>query len=109
VPNGEGKSFQTEAKGPTMILTTGSGLSVDTEKDLTAAERHIIQKLLFWEDLALSVEQFREKVSLALQKGWNHSGPVAERPVVRELIKVMEEKVRVRLKKAGIQPGDAFP
>ena len=80
-----------------MILITGNGLSVDTEKDLTAAERHILQKLFFWEDLDLTVEQFREKAKLALQKGWNHSGPVAERPVLKSLIEDLERKVLRRL------------
>jgi hypothetical protein len=79
-----------------MILNTAGGLSIDTEKDLTAPERHIIQKLLFWEDLAESVEHFQHKVEEALQKGWNDSGPVSLRPVLREIIKDLEERVRRR-------------
>jgi hypothetical protein len=63
-----------------MIITTSEGQSFDTQRDLTAAERHILQKLLFWESMASTLEEFDRKRDLALQKGWNQSGPVDESP-----------------------------
>ena len=58
-----------------MIIITKNGNSYDTEKELNAAERHILQKLLFWEGLAVSLDQFIQKKEEALLKGWNRSGP----------------------------------
>ena len=81
-----------------MIFLTENGNSYDTEKDLNAAERHILQKLLFWEDLADSLEQFRQKKEEALQKGWNRSGPVRAGMALIDILSDLEEKVRSRLK-----------
>ena len=80
-----------------MIITTKSGRSFDTEKDLISEERHILQKLFAWEALATSLEQFREKKEEALQKGWNNSGPVKESTALRMIVKDMEKKVVDRL------------
>lgn len=79
-----------------MIFVTSRGQSVDSEKDLTAPERHILQKLFFWEDLAENVEQFRLKVKEAFKRGWNDSGPVTPRPLLLEIIKDLEERVKGR-------------
>ena len=72
-----------------MIITTEDGSSFDTQKDLTAPERHILQKLFLWESLAQSLEQFREKTADALQKGWNNSGPVSETPALKCIIRAV--------------------
>ncbi|MBA4392630.1 MAG: hypothetical protein C0407_03660 [Desulfobacca sp.] len=80
-----------------MILTTGTGKSFDTERDLTAAERHILQKLFIWEAMASSLEEFRQKKQEAFQKGWNQSGPVQERETMKTIVAEMEEKVVYRL------------
>jgi hypothetical protein len=80
-----------------MIISTRNGRSFDTEKDLIAEERHILQKLFAWESMAASLEQFREKKEEAFQKGWNNSGPVKESPALRIIIKDMEKKVIARL------------
>ena len=81
-----------------MIFETGHGETIDTAKDLTAPERHILQKLFLWKSMALSVEQFREKKTEALQKGWNNSGPVAEGPAMKKITQDLEEQVRLRLR-----------
>jgi hypothetical protein len=81
-----------------MIITTQGGQSFDTQKDLTAPERHILQKLFAWEAMASGIEQFREKKKEALQKGWNNSGPINESTALRIIIKDMEQKVTYRLK-----------
>jgi hypothetical protein len=82
-----------------MIITTSGGRTFDTEKDLTAPERHVLQKLFAWQDMADSVEQFREKKEEALQKGWNNSGPIRASVALILIAKHMENKVIYRLKK----------
>ena len=82
-----------------MIITTSGGRTFDTEKDLTAPERHVLQKLFAWQDMADSVEQFREKKEEALQKGWNNSGPIRASVDLKLIAKYMENKAIDRLKK----------
>jgi hypothetical protein len=81
-----------------VIITTEDGKSYDTETDLTAPERHILQKLFLWESMASTLDQFREKKDQALFKGWNNSGPIQESPALKRIIKDLERKVSVRLK-----------
>ncbi|MBW1774173.1 MAG: hypothetical protein JRJ51_06375, partial [Deltaproteobacteria bacterium] len=76
------------------------GQSFDTETDLTAPERHILQKLFLWESMASSLEQFKEKRDLALNAGWNNSGPVSESTNLKLIIQDLEKKVKDRLQKA---------
>lgn len=82
-----------------MILTTRSGKSFDTERDLTAPERHILQKLFIWENMASSLEAFRQKTEEAFRKGWNQSGPVQESQAMKAIVADLEEKVILRLSK----------
>ena len=82
-----------------MIITTSGGRTFDTEKDLTAPERHVLQKLFAWQDMADSVEQFRGKKEEALQKGWNNSGPIRASVALKLIAKYMEIKAIDRLKK----------
>lgn len=81
-----------------MIITTRDGKTIDTERDLTAPERHILQKLFLWKSMADSLDQFREKRAQALLKGWNNSGPISESQNLRAVIMDLEEKVVARLK-----------
>ncbi len=81
-----------------MIITTAKGKSFDTDRDLSAPERHIIQKLFAWESIAESVEYFRNKKEEALLKGWNNSGPIQESYALKEIIRYLERKVSNRLK-----------
>ena len=83
-----------------MIITTGDGKSFDTDKDLTAPERHILQKLIIWELFASSIEQFREKEKEAMFRGWNNSGPIKTSEAMRAILAHLEEKVAIRLSKA---------
>ena len=82
-----------------MIITTSKGKSFDTDRDLSAPERHIIQKLFAWESIVDSIEYFRGKKEEALLKGWNNSGPVQESMALREIIRDLEKKVSDRLSK----------
>ena len=80
-----------------MIITTKDGQSFDTETDLTAPERHILQKLFLWESMASSLEEFRSKKQDALVKGWNNSGPIRESRALKQIIGDLERKVTNRL------------
>lgn len=80
-----------------MIINTRDGKSLDTEKDLSAPERHVLQKLFLWKSMATSLQQFREKKEVALLRGWNHSGPISESQNLKSIIIDLEEKVLVRL------------
>ena len=82
-----------------MIINTRDGQSFETNRDLTAPERHILQKLFAWESMAISLEQFREKKKEALHKGWNNSGPVTESSALKAIIKDLERKVSIRIDK----------
>ena len=81
-----------------MVLTLGNGKSFDTETDLTAQERHVLQKLFLWKSMAWSVEEFRKKKEEALHKGWNGSGPIRESDALRAIVRDLEEKVTLRLR-----------
>jgi hypothetical protein len=80
-----------------MIITIRNGQSFDTDKDLTAAERHILQKLFIWKSMAGSVEEFREKREIALKAGWNDSGPIKASHTLSLIIRDLEQKVVSRL------------
>ena len=75
-----------------MIITTRNGKSFDTDKDLTAPERHILQKLFAWESMVTSLEQFRDKKETALLKGWNNSGPIDESLALNTIINDLEKR-----------------
>lgn len=79
-----------------MHYTTKRGENFDLEKDFSSPERHILQKLLLWKDLAASVEEFRSKKQEALLKGWGDSGPVQESPALKSLTQDFEEQVAAR-------------
>ena len=82
-----------------MLFTTKNGESFDTQDDLTAPERHILQKLFLWETMASSMQEFREKKDAALENGWNDSGPISESPNLKSIILELERRVSERLKK----------
>ena len=82
-----------------MIITTKAGKTYDTETDLTAPERHVLQKLFLWKTMASSIEVFREKKEQALVKGWNNSGPIQETPGLKDIIRDLEQKLVSRLDK----------
>jgi hypothetical protein len=81
-----------------VIVTTSKGVSVDTETDLTAPERHVLQKLFLWKSMAESLDQFRLKKEQALLKGWNNSGPIVESPNLRIILQDLEAQVAKRLR-----------
>lgn len=80
-----------------MIIRVDGYPDIDTERDLTPAEKHIIQKLFGWKDLVNSVEEFEEKVSLCFVQGWNSSGTVRQSNLVRRIVKQLEGELKQRL------------
>ncbi len=86
-----------------MIYTTQKGEAFDLEKDFSSPERHILQKLLLWKDMAASVEEFLLKKQEALRQGWGDSGPVPESRNLQSITRDLAEKVALRLQAA--KPG----
>jgi hypothetical protein len=83
-----------------MIITLTNGQAVDTDKDLSPAERHILQKLLIWQEMAGDLAEFREHQARALQAGWDRSGPVRESKLLSLVMRDLEKKLAARLKAA---------
>ena len=83
----------------TMIFSTANGKSFDTDKDLTAPERHILQKLFLWETMSSGIQEFREKKEAALLMGWNNSGPIREGSALKVIISELERRVSERIGK----------
>ena len=86
-----------------MIYTTQRGESFDLEKDFTSPERHILQKLFIWKDMAAGVEEFRLKKQEALQKGWSDSGPIQASRNLDSITRDFEAQVALRIR--GAKPG----
>ena len=80
-----------------MRISLLNGQSFDTDKDLTAAERHILQKLFLWKSMVGSLEEFRDKTHRALKVGWNDSGPVSATRPLKMIIEDLERQVVSRL------------
>jgi hypothetical protein len=89
-----------------MIIKTSNGLSFDTERDLSAAERHILQKLFAWKSFVQSMKEFKEKKERSFESGWNNSGPIAESHTMQLIIQDIEKEVAARLKNTkASEPG----
>lgn len=80
-----------------MIITVDNGTTFDTDKDFTAEERHILQKLILWKTIVNTMEEFREKKKQALEAGWNNSGPVKESRNLAMVIRNFEKQLQHRL------------
>ena len=84
-----------------MIIPIDNHDGIDTDRDLSSAERHIVQKLFGWKDLADSVAQFRQKKESALLVGWNDSGPIRESKSLALVAQQLEKELRHRLKNSN--------
>jgi hypothetical protein len=89
-----------------MHYTTKRGEDFDLEKDFSGPERHILQKLLLWKDMAANVKEFHSKKREALLKGWGDSGPIQESRAMQSLTQDFEDQVALRtlMKKAEKNP-----
>jgi hypothetical protein len=81
-----------------MIYTTQKGEAFDLEKDFSSPERHILQKLLLWKDMAASVDEFRLKKQEALRKGWGDSGPIQASRNLESITRDFEAQVVLRVR-----------
>lgn len=81
-----------------MLYTTLKGETFDTEKDFSGAERHVLQKLFLWKDLAAGVAEFRTRKEEALRRGWGDSGPITESRNLKSITQDLEEQVARRLR-----------
>ena len=86
-----------------MIYTTQRGQSFDLEKDFSSPERHVLQKLFIWKDMAVSVDEFRLKKQEALRKGWGDSGPIQASRNLEILTQDFEAQIALRIRAA--KPG----
>ncbi|HKJ64423.1 MAG TPA: hypothetical protein VJ969_03415 [Desulfopila sp.] len=82
-----------------MIIRVDEHTTIDTEKDLDSAERHVLQKLLCYKIYVGSVSEFREKTAKALDVGWNDQGPVPASVALKQLIQHIEKEIDDRIKK----------
>jgi hypothetical protein len=80
-----------------MLITTRGDVMVDTDRDLSGPEQHILQQLLLWKDHVGSVDEFRSKREQALAAGWEGSGPIRASRVLSTLVGELEEKLAQRL------------
>jgi hypothetical protein len=85
-----------------MIYTTQRGEAFDLEKDFSSPERHILQKLFIWKDMAASVDEFRHKKQGALRQGWGDSGPIQASRNLESITRDFEAQVALRIR-AGKQ------
>jgi len=86
-----------------MIYITQRGESFDLVQDFSSPERHILQKLLIWKDMAASVEEFRRKNQEALRRGWGDSGPIQASRNLESITRDLEAQVALRVK--AVRPG----
>ena len=85
------------------MITTDHGKPIDTAKDLSSEERHILQKLFAWKAVAGSLTQFRKIKDRAMEMGWNNSGPVRESRNLKIVIQLLEKELILRLKKEKLK------
>lgn len=85
-----------------MIYLTLQGRSVDTDQELTSPQRHVLQKLLAWEHLGLSLSDFAARRAKALQQGWDGRGPVQASAAFQAVADDLAARLGARL---GQAPG----
>jgi hypothetical protein len=71
---------------------------IDTERDFSPAERHVLQKLFGWKSMVNSVEEFRQHKVFALKKGWGMSGAIRESRAMQLVTQQLEKEIRIRMK-----------
>lgn len=79
-----------------MDYVTLSGKSIDTDRALAEAERHVLMKLVLWETLGLSDAAFARRRDEALSKGWNQGGQVSESPNLKLINDDLAQRLIIR-------------
>jgi hypothetical protein len=81
-----------------MLIHLDNNTAIDTDRDLSPEERHVLQKLLCYKTFVDSLTEFREKKEQAYSVGWNNSGPIRESQALRHVVHQMEKELDLRLK-----------
>ncbi len=81
-----------------MLIRLDNNKEIDTDI-FSSEERHILQKLIGWKSLVISMAEFQQKKESALSTGWNNSGPIQETEPLTLVIRQMEKELRIRLEK----------
>jgi len=81
-----------------MIIRLADTIEIDTDRDLSPEERHILQKLLCYKHFVSSVAEFREKKETAFRVGWNNSGPIRESATMARVAVQLEQDLLNRLR-----------
>ena len=76
-----------------MIIRTDDDNEIDTSRDLSSEECHILQKLLCYKAIVSSAKEFREKKLKAFRVGWNDSGPIKESRIMASIAARMEKEI----------------
>lgn len=80
-----------------MIIPIDNNRDVDTDRELSSEERHVLQKLLCYKAIVESVDEFRLHKKKAYSVGWNSSGPITESPALALIVQQMEKDLINRL------------
>ena len=81
-----------------MLIHIGNDTEIDTDRDLSSEERHVLQKLLCYTAFVDSLEEFRERKEKAYAVGWNNSGPIRESRSLKQVVEHLEKELDLRLK-----------
>lgn len=79
-----------------MIYLTLQGRAVDTERDLSDAERHVMMKLMLWENLGLEKDEYQRRREDALLNGWNNQGAVSQSAALKAVGDDLAQRLAVR-------------
>jgi len=89
---------ESHCKHNDMLIHLDDNTAVDTDLDLSAEERHVLQKLLCYKAFVDSLEEFCRKKEQAYAVGWNNSGPIRESKALANVVKQMEKELEAKLK-----------
>lgn len=86
-----------------MLIHLDNNTTIDTDRDLSSEERHVLQKLLCYKAFVDSVDEFHQKKNKAYSVGWNNSGPIRESQALRKIVQQMEKELDSRIKNGNYQ------
>jgi len=84
-----------------MLIQIDNNTVIDTDREFSSGERHVLQKLLGWKTMVKSMAEFKQKKESALAVGWNNSGPIHESEAFVLAVQQLEKELLRRLKKSN--------